>query len=36
MSKLRTEWDNKLLEFIQIRYTYVLGLPFRSKSKNPT
>lgn len=26
MSKLRTEWDNnKSLEFIQIRYTDVLG-----------
>jgi glutamine synthetase len=25
MSKLRAEWDNKSLEFIQIRYTDVLG-----------
>lgn len=35
MIKLRTEWDNKSLEFIQIRYTDVLELTFRSKSKNP-
>jgi hypothetical protein len=25
MSKLRVEWDNESLEFIQIRYTNVLG-----------
>lgn len=25
MSKLRTEWDNESLEFIQIRYTDILG-----------
>jgi hypothetical protein len=34
MSKLRTEWhNNKSLEFIQIRYSDMLGLPFGSKSK---
>jgi hypothetical protein len=33
-SKLRAEWDNKSLEFIQVRYTDVLRLLFRSKSKN--